>query len=171
MKNLAMLSPLGQMKSEILDLLVSYHFYIGESEKLTHEDPGGLEALRMMVVCQALLQDIILRLPKLGDLRKDVWSFKELRKEREKRGIKISKSLRGKLTQYQNEINQLNKFHRNSYMAHRAKNRQWPPDSMSQIKQVIILALKIADELEGERIDYKIDKSWANSEVDLRAEI
>lgn len=154
----------------MFDTLMTYWVFKRLSEKLIAQDLGGLEALEHQVLIQALYQDIVLRLCKLGDPRKDTWSLRQVAKYMKKhhpiRSFPVD--IETKIGDYQLAIEGIKDDQRNRYMAHRSKVRVGsfkPPDDF---RIAILLAVQICDELHGETVEYTISPGWAGIEVNLR---
>lgn len=73
-----------------------------------------------------------------------------------------------KIADYKKAIKELEDDQRNKYMAHLAKDKsnlvKPPPD----FRGAIPLAVHICDELNGERVEYKIGSEWSGIEINLR---
>jgi len=173
MKRLDELSGLDRISNEILELLVSHYFFRQQSGRLVAQDPGGLEALEMLVCIQTLTNDIILRLCKLDDDDNRNWSFREVLKKLRKRRVStlVYKEAEKDLKRYRSIINDMKTHHRNVSIAHLAKSRPPQFKPAFKMKDAIRLAVKICDALHGEKVSYKIDKSWAGEDIDLLKEI
>lgn len=169
MKRLDELDGLRRISNEILELLISYYFFRQQSDSLVAQNPGGLEALEMLVCIQALTNDIILRLCKLDDDDNRNWSFREVfKKDRKKRvSTLVDKEVEKDLKRYRSIINDMKIHHRNVSIVHLAKSRPLQFKPAFQMKDAIRLAVKICDALYGEKVSYKIDKSWAGEDIDL----
>lgn len=173
MRRLDKLGGLDRISSEILDLLVSYYFFRKQSDRLVAQNPGGLEALEMLVSIQTLTNDIILRLCKLDDDDNRNWSFREVLKKLRKQRVStvIEKEVEKDLKRYRLLINNLKIHHRNVSITHLAKTPPQPFKPTFQMKDAILLAVKIHDTLHGEKVTYTIDKDWSGEEINLLKEI
>ncbi len=167
------LSPLQQLTTEVHNLLAAYWFFKKRSKESVTKNPGGIDALEDMILLQSLTQDIVLRLGKLGDTRRDTLSFMQVVKHIRKHGPvqNIPANIDSKIAQFEKEIEDIKVHHRNSYMAHISKSKPWPFKPSFNLREAIQLAIQICDDLHGEKMEYKISSDWAGIEIDLRMQL
>lgn len=151
---------LGEIGSEILELLWSYHIKKKYSYKIANENPGGLEGQELLWIFQILNKDIILGLCKLDDKAKGSWSFEKVAKD-----LKTSPNTGArvvgfyeKIKQYRSLIKNLKDHHRNASIAHLAKKQPSIQDfqSATNLDDSINLAIKLIDQLSGGKAEFKV---------------
>lgn len=113
--------------------------------------------MKTMKLIRLLADDIILRLNKLRDKRRDCLGFSQVARA-------LERDINAKLAQFETITENLN-AHRNTYIAHQSKGSREHLSPPVEMLEAIRLAVEIGDDLSGDRNQYKM------LETDLRAEV
>lgn len=156
--------------TETLELLISYYFFLRVSKRLIADDPGGLDGYEQSLTVHLLHNDIVLRLCKLDDKRKDTWNYQQVLKIIPSGHFDPAtlKELKSKIDEYVKSIDSIRSEQRHGFIAHLPK-RKTGKISEYDFKKSIGLAVAISDLFLGERNQFLL--SWTNPPIDLRKEL
>jgi hypothetical protein len=145
----AELREVDRLASEMLEVLWSY--YLLSTNTLGSEDP--VEAMRSLKIMALLSDDLLLRLAKLGETRRDTWNFAQVVKQFP--NLTQRSALQRRVAEYQHLIVGI-AGHRNRRIAHTSKASPATLEPTAEMLQAIHLAVDLVDEITGIRNTYEV---------------
>ena len=151
--------PVDRLSIELLEILLSVHL-------LKHPAADGndyFSQTRNLKVVALLVNDIIVRLGKFREDDNRNWSFREVSKALEKRASTASRAVAAgpAIKEFLQNSKRLEDY-RNFTVAHLPKRGAAHLKPLTELYQLVTLAVKVVDILAGEKNQYKV------GEVNLR---
>lgn len=146
------------LATELLEALWSYHLL--KQTKLRSR--SRIEALGRIKVMGLLVDDILLRLAKLGETKRGTWNFSQVLKQLPTGDNSRVSDLRKRIAEYQKRIATI-VTHRNRRIAHVSKHSAADLESPLEIRAALREAVSLLDDLAGDRHEFFVSK------LDLRA--
>jgi hypothetical protein len=134
---------------EMLEVLWSY--YLLSTNQLGSQDP--VEGMRRIKIMVLLSDDLLLRLARLGESKRDTWNLTQVIKELP--NLARRSALQRGVSEYQRLTGQITS-HRNRRIAHISKASPASLQPPTEMLQAISLAVDLVDENTGVRNTYEV---------------
>ena len=161
---------LWELKDDVMHILLHVHSYNEKSKAILTNSPTRYEMAYELVALSSIAQNIIIRVARLADKRKDVRSVKNTMKlDRFKTDSKLNE-LANEFYKISEPVNEI----RHKALAHMKSGdlSSYPIEPLqNEVRQAISVLVNLVDVMAGERVNYRFKVGSQERAIDLKASV